>query len=79
MYILGTQNAMEEPGDQAESSDEESSEVAVGGPSEKAWGKKKSTFYSTDFIDDELGGMSPKAILLAMAVVMKLLMFDSTY
>ena len=36
MYILGTQNAMEEPGDQAESSDEELSEAAVEGPSEQA-------------------------------------------
>lgn len=43
----------------SESSDEELSEATARGPSEKAWGKKKSTFYSTDFIDDELGGMLP--------------------
>jgi len=38
------------------SDEEEESQAKLEGPSEKAWGKRKSTFYSTDFIDDELGG-----------------------
>ena len=37
-------------------SSDEDSQVKPDGPSEKAWGKRKATFYSTDFVDDELGG-----------------------
>lgn len=43
-------------GHRAVSSDEEESAVKPDGPSEKAWGKRKAVFYSTDYIDDELGG-----------------------
>ena len=38
------------------SDEEEESQGKLDGPSEKAWGKRKATFYSTDFVDDELGG-----------------------
>ena len=38
------------------SDEEEESQGKLDGPSEKAWGKRKTTFYSTDFVDDELGG-----------------------
>lgn len=48
------------------SDDDEESKTKPDGPSEKAWGKRKATFYSTDFIDDELGGIPfvPKLIVM---------------
>ena len=53
---LFTQKILRKLGHRAVSSDEEESAVKPDGPSEKAWGKRKAVFYSTDYIDDELGG-----------------------
>lgn len=54
--ILFSQKILRKLGHRVVSSDEEESQTKPEGPSEKAWGKRKSTFYNTDFIDDELGG-----------------------
>ena len=51
-----SQKVLRRLGHRVVSSDEEESQVKPDGPSEKAWGKTKTTFYSTDFVDDELGG-----------------------
>lgn len=52
---LFSQRVLRRLGHRVVSSDEEDSQVKPDGPSEKAWGKRKTTFYSTDFVD-ELGG-----------------------
>ena len=41
------------------SSDDETyseNDEEIGAPSDKSWGRNKKMYYSTDFIDDEMGG-----------------------